>query len=106
MIIGVALQGIAVAFIFVPLLSEIIESVKEKENIPENMILNDKASAIFNSAYSLGGIIGPLVGGLLETFLGFRTTCDIMALVAVSFAFIYFFLNILPSWCISKKYIL
>jgi len=102
MIGGIVLLGIAISLIFVPLLSEIIDAVQEKEGLPENPTLNDKASAVFNSAYATGCIIGPIVGGCLSDAYGFRTTCDIMALASCSFAVIYFFGNILPN-CFTKK---
>ena len=102
MIGGICLLGVAISLIFVPLLSEIIESVQEKENLPENPSLNDKASAVFNAAYATGCIIGPIIGGCLSDAVGFRQTCDIMALASGGFACIYFFGNILPN-CFKKK---
>jgi hypothetical protein len=36
MLVGNALGGFSVSFIFVPLLAEIIEVVKEKEQIPDS----------------------------------------------------------------------
>ena len=102
MIGGIVLLGIAISLIFVPLLSEIIEAVQEKEGFGENPILNDKASAVFNAAYATGCIIGPILGGFLKDTFDFRTTCDIMALASCSFALIYFFGNILPN-CFKKK---
>lgn len=47
---GLCLGGIAVSLIVVPLLPEIIDAVKEKENLGEYQILNDKASAVYNTS--------------------------------------------------------
>lgn len=102
MIGGICLLGVAISLIFVPLLSEIIEAVQEKEGLPENPILNDKASAVFNAAYATGCIIGPILGGCISDATDFGTTCDIMALASCTFGVIYFFINILPN-CFSKK---
>jgi len=63
---GLALLGIACSVIFVPLLSEIIEGVKEKEGITESPELNDKAAGLFNTAYAIGCIIAPILGGYLN----------------------------------------
>jgi MFS family permease len=102
-IFAICLLGIAIALIFVPLLSEIIEAVMEKEGLGENPILNDKSSAVFNGAYATGCIIGPILGGALDDEFHFRKTCDIMALAAAGFAAIYFLINIVPHFFISKK---
>lgn len=105
MIGGICLLGVAISLIFVPLLSEIIESVQEKEGFGENPQLNDKASAVFNAAYATGCIIGPILGGVISDEFGddgFRRTCDIMAIASGAFAVIYFFGNILPN-CFKKK---
>jgi MFS family permease len=65
-IAGVVCLGVSVAFIFVPLLSEIIAAVQEKENMGENHVLNDKASGIFNTSYATGCIVAPILGGALD----------------------------------------
>ena len=84
-IIGISLLGCSVALIFVPLLSEIISAVREKEDLDESPTLNDKASAVFNAAYATGCVSGPLVGGAIRDSYaidekgGFRETTDIMA---------------------------
>lgn len=102
MIAGICLLGVSVSLIFVPLLSEIIESVQEKEGLGENPALNDKASAVFNSAYATGCIVGPVIGGFLNDAVGFRSTCDYMGFASCSFAAIFFFFNILPN-CFTKN---
>jgi MFS family permease len=97
MIIGNALLGFAVSFIFVPLLGEIIEAVKEKEGITEdNEQVSDLASGVFNTSYAIGCLIAPIMGGLLNDLVGFRYTCDIMAFSSLIFAGIFFLLNLLP----------
>ena len=109
-IIGVSLLGVSVALIFVPLLSEIIDAVQEKEGLGESPALNDKASAVFNAAYAIGCVTGPEVGASLkEAFAvegktsGFAETCDVMAIAAASFAVLYFFVNILPHFFKTPK---
>lgn len=63
---GVALLGYAMSFIFVPLLSEIIDAVKEKEKVPDSAILNDTASGMFNISYSTGCLLAPILGGFFN----------------------------------------
>ncbi len=66
MLAGLLCLGFSVAMIFVPLLPEIIEAAEEKENVVDNMELNDKASSLFNTSYALGCLISPILGGALD----------------------------------------
>ena len=96
-IIGNGVLGFAVSFIFVPLLSEIVDAVKEKEGLTEESEkLNDLASGVFNASYSIGCLIAPILGGLFNDLYGFQYTCDIMAFASLIYAGIYFIFNVVP----------
>ena len=97
--VGLGILGGSCSLIFVPLLSEIIEGVREKEDIRDSGTLNDKAAGVFNTAYALGCIIAPILGGYLGMMTGFRTTCDIMAFCSIGYAGIFFLVIILPHYC-------
>ncbi len=101
--VGLGILGVACSVIFVPLLSEIIEGVQEKENIGESAELNDKAAGLFNTAYAIGCIIAPILGGYLDRVEGFRTTCDIMACSSFAFGVFYFFFRVLPGFFMKPK---
>lgn len=107
MIIGNASLGLAVSFVFVPLLSEIIDAVKEKEGmIEDSEDLNDLSSGLFNSSYAIGCLLAPILGGFFGGRFGFRYTCDIMAFSSLAYAVVYFLLNTMPyivSRCESKN---
>ena len=99
MIIGNAAQGLSISFVFVPLFAEIIEAVKEKEGIKKDddvEQLTDLASGFFNSSTAIGCLFAPILGGYFNDLYGFRYTCDIMAFSSLIFAFLYFFLNLIP----------
>ena len=97
MIVGNAFLGFAVSFIFVPLLAEIIDAVKDKEGITEdNEQVSDLASGVFNTSYAIGCLIAPILGGLFNDLYGFRYTCDIMAFSSLVLAAVYFVLNLIP----------
>lgn len=103
---GVAGLGLSVAFIFVPLLPEIVSSVSEKEGIPDSSELSDKASGIYNSAYGIGNCAAPLIGGALNGAFatkGFNKTCDILALGALAFFVFYLCFSVLPACCIKHN---
>lgn len=73
LISGMACLGISTSFIFVPLLPEIIDAVKEKERMVEDSIsLNDKAAGLFNTACAVGCLFAPILGGALNEKFGFR----------------------------------
>ncbi|CDW87636.1 permeases of the major facilitator superfamily [Stylonychia lemnae] len=98
MIVGMILLGFACPLIIVPLLPEIIDAVKEKEQIGENNELNDKASSFFNSSVAIGSLTAPILGGLFNDLYDFRNTCDIMAIMSCAYAIIFFLINLLPFW--------
>ena len=55
--------------------------------------ISDLCAGIFNSTLGIGQILGPLYGSNVKEFLGFRTTCDIFALIAIAYAFLYLVLG-------------
>jgi hypothetical protein len=64
-LIGFNLLGFSISFIFVPLLSEVVDAVKEKEGLTEESEqLNDLASGFFNTSYAIGCLLAPILGGL------------------------------------------
>jgi len=100
---GLALNGISISFIFVPLLPEILYVVGTAEGLSQDNDLNDKASGIYNVAYASGTIIAPNIGGILASAYGFRTMCDILALLSLTFSFIFLFANVgLKTFCNIK----
>jgi MFS family permease len=97
MILGNALNGFAVSFVFVPLLAEIIDAVKDKEGIEgDNEQVSDLASGMFNTSYAIGCLIAPILGGLFNDLYGFRYTCDIMAFSSLVLAVAYLFIILIP----------
>ena len=112
---GTGALGFSVAFLFVPLLPEIIASVAEKEGLENSPFLADKASGIYNSAYGIGNCLAPIIGGQIsdaygkrpnlppDVTKGFPFTCDVMAIASAAFCLIYFLFAIVPSWIDEKK---
>ncbi len=96
-IAGIGGLGFSVPFIFVPLLSELVSAVAEKEGLEQTPFLCDKASGIFNTFYGIGNCLAPIVGGALTQATDFRTTCDVMGFSSLGFFFVYFFLAVLPA---------
>ena len=105
---GIGCLGFSVAFLFVPLLPEIIAAVAEKNNLENSPFLSDKASGIYNSAYGVGNCLAPIIGGAItgsysSKIIGFQSCCDIMAISSLVFCFIYIGVSIVPTYLEEKK---
>lgn len=122
--VGTFLTGFFAAFLFVPVTPEIMDAVSTdlcnsyKESIAKqglseceiedsvddysNQIrgsLADKGAAAFNFSYSVGAMIGPVLGGVLCDNFGYRQTFDIVSLICILFAIAYFCTVIIPKFC-------
>lgn len=84
-------------------MAEIMEAVQEKEGIPDSPFLNDKASGLFNFAYGFGNFLAPLIGAALYAKIGFRSTCDYMALISLGLFVFHFFVAVLPGLLFTRK---
>ena len=71
--------------------------------IGECPALADKASGIFNAAYSLGCIIAPIIGAALNQEVKFARTCDVMAMCAMGYASVYCVVGIILPKVIGEK---
>ncbi len=102
---GICLVAFTCSLIFVPLLSEIVEAVMEKEQLLEaTEDLNDLAAGFFNTAYAVGCLIAPILGGLFDLLYGFRFTCDIMGFSSAFFAVVFFFISVVPYLLTLRKF--
>lgn len=89
-IFGLFFAGIFDAFMCVPTMDEMIEAGSQELNLTNNPeILSDISSGLFNMSYSTGEIIGPLVGNLMYTHLGFGMTTDIYGVLLITFGIVY-----------------
>ena len=85
---------------FIPLLPEAIEAVELKEGIVEgdnheiDDMINDKASGLYASIYSIGQMLGPMVGSSLYESIGYRDTSDFLAVMCIVYSIIYFIFNV------------
>jgi len=52
--------------------------------------LKDKISGIWNSMVGMGSVFGPIMSGVIVSFAGFRSMCDILALVILVYGVIFF----------------
>ncbi len=76
MLPGNVLMGISYAMALVPVIPEIIDSVKQKENVDEADIvtiakISDLASGLHGCFNAIGSFIAPIIGGWLSDKVGF-----------------------------------
>ena len=90
--IGQALVGIFTATMMIPGLPEMVESTLP--HFPgQETVVNDLSSGIFNAFLGFGQVLAPMYGSTAKNVLGFRLTCDIVALICLVFGLIYFFVG-------------
>jgi len=100
-LISMFMIGVTNSLAFVPLLTEIIDAVEDKERVRDQEEISDKCSAVYNCTWAFGNVVAPIGGGLMVDTLKWQSTCDILALVAVIYTGIYLVLNVIPQ-CFSK----
>lgn len=93
-LIGLSLQGIAVSMICVPAFPELIEVVEKKEKRKNDPALCDLAAGYYNAGCAFGALISPNLSGILADNFGFRMKCEILAAIAMTAGFLFFFINV------------
>ena len=78
MLAGISLLGFSASFAVIPLMPMIMTEIKEKFVKNTQSYINT-ASSLYNSAFGLGSILGPLVGAHLNSYFGFRICTDILS---------------------------
>lgn len=126
--VGLFLMGFSVAFMFVLVTPEIIDSkggdlkeswIKqfEKDGLSEREIkkkvkkqwkvasgiLADRASALGEMSFALGSLIGPIVGGKLTDSYNYRHMTDYCCIAAIVAAIINFCVVFVPDFFIKKN---
>lgn len=76
MIMGLSLIGVGAAFTVIPVIPEMLNSVKGYYE-GKDAQLSDNFSGIFNVAGGFGQIVGPMLAGYLHDQVGFNWTFDI-----------------------------
>lgn len=71
MLAGISLLGFSASFIILPLMPTIMDEIKLKFKMNQQSYI-DSASSLYNSAFGIGSIIGPMLGAYLNSYFGFR----------------------------------
>lgn len=94
-------MGISSGSVVVPILSELVQAVKDEMGPRPGA--NEKASALFALFSACGSILGTIIGPLMYNTLGNRVTCDVFSLLSFLTAIVFFMANIKPGFLIKKK---
>ena len=80
-IFALSILGTGCAFSLLPVIPEFIELGVALVGEEKKEKVGDMASGLFNSAFSAGGFIGPILGGALDERLGFPRAESILGLI-------------------------
>jgi hypothetical protein len=96
--LGLVLAGLSSPFVSIPSYPELeyslIKNNEGKRYDPDQ--LSNIISGLFNSAYSMGTIVGPITASYITLATSFRYCCDIIAGVVLIFAILYLVIILLP----------
>ncbi|CAO3659025.1 unnamed protein product [Rhizopus stolonifer] len=93
LIVLLILQGFCVAAFLTPVLSEIGYIVQSK-NPNGGDDGQGRGYALFNVAFALGGIVGPLLGGYLYSAIGFFWVCIVLGcFLIVCIPYVFYFIG-------------
>jgi len=101
-IFGLLVLGAGTGTVVVPILVELVSSIKETMGSQGGQQANEKASGLFTMCSALGTILGPIVGGFFYDKFGVHTTCDIFAICSLTMAVLFFSMNIWPGFLINN----
>ena len=74
-----AFVGIFTAFIFIPIMPEMVETTQEELNTEHTKVF-DICSGIFNVCFGIGTFLGPQLSTIYMNAFGFPRTTEIFAL--------------------------
>ncbi|CAH3143054.1 unnamed protein product [Pocillopora meandrina] len=81
-IFAITIQGIAGGFAFVPIMPDLIKSLRAN-GMPDNSSTNALVSSIYGSMYYLGATIGPSLAGVLDDHFGFEWAMSVSAVFII-----------------------
>jgi len=87
--IGLFIMGWAIAFSMIPFISEAILILKRHFPNRQEETLSNMASAMFNAAIAVAEFQGPIIGGILEDFIGFSLCCLVFCVVSLLFFILF-----------------
>ena len=92
-IFGLALLGTSGAFTCVAVIIQYGKIAQKVDNLLEESVANDIASAVFNLGINCGDFLGPVYGGFVNTKFGFKYSNIYMSVIAFIDCIYYYLYN-------------
>ena len=96
-VIGMALLGTSASMVIVVYLPELVSMAQSKLRYEITSVMQDKLSGTFNSFFSLGFFLAPIISGFLKETYSYSFSCAIMVCVDLVVFFMLFFYFVLPG---------
>ena len=87
---GLALSGLAMGFLGIPNMPEMMAGAREKHPNCDFDQLNSLLSGMLNAGFGIGQALGPVTGAGLYELFGFRQAMDVTAYFTFAYALLYF----------------
>jgi dipeptide/tripeptide permease len=68
-----------------------IKCAVEDYKLPKDDMLIDSLSSLFNMAFNMGEIIGPIFTGFATSWIGYNSACTVVGSFCFTYAIIYAF---------------
>ena len=92
MCVGLFFNGCMLGPLIIPNMAEMIVATKLAYPDCDHEHANSLIGGVLNSAYGIGGAVGPIIGTSLYQFVGFRNMCNVVGGVCMVFSILYFVL--------------
>lgn len=102
MLTGISILGFSASFSIIPLMPIIMTEIKANFHDRQQVYI-DTASSLYNSAFGIGSIIGPMLGAHLNSYFGFRVCTDILSHFSVVLFLILLFSGYYWKWARYMK---
>ena len=90
MCIGLFFTGLSLGPLIIPNMAEMIVAAQIAFPDIDYEHANSLIGGMLNSAYGVGGAIGPIIGSILYQFIGFQQMCDVVGGICILYSAVYF----------------
>lgn len=97
MLTGISILGFSASFSIIPLMPIIMNEIRSNFHDRQQVYV-DTASSLYNSAFGVGSILGPMLGAHLNSYFGFRVCTDILSHFSVILFLILLFSGYYCKW--------
>ena len=107
--LGFAFIGGGTSLIFIPALFILALSITNVDFNLDDQVSNQITSSLHLFISNFGDFCGPIIGGMISSYLGFKFCCLVISLIGLfycAFFFVYFNKKIIEDWKTKNDLIL